>query len=92
MMETLTEARALEETVTQERRQEIHRLWKAKLTCNGKTASKRAFAASKLPDDWTPQQCQDDTPLPGGKTITADPVKLLQSERAKYKKLWKATD
>jgi len=79
--------RDIEEAAAKLRKVEIVDNYKASLT-QSKSASKRAYMASQLPQQWQPQTTTD--PMTG--TVTADPSKILGSERRKYGKLWNAKE
>ena len=54
------------------------------MTENGKTATKKAFRFSQLPDKVIEQTTRRDDG-----TITADPLEILKHERTTFGKLWK---
>ena len=76
----------MEKVLEDERGKEIHREWKGLLTSQGKTASKRAFMATQLPEEWIAKGVLNQTTG----VITGDPMAILQHERDRLAELWKA--
>ena len=85
--ENVRSIKEVEAGIAKKRKVEIVDNYKASLILS-KSASKRAFMASQLPEEWQPQTAVD----PASGKVTSDPAKILEAERNKYHKLWKAQD
>ncbi len=70
-----------------ERTKEDLRRWRDWLEEGWSTGARHAHAATKDDTEWRATVVKG----PGG-VLTADPIKILQSMREKYKQLWGATD
>jgi len=86
--DVLSKVIAVEEVLEKERASEITLGYKSSLLQANKSAGKRAYMASQLPEEWVPTAVREsDTG-----EFTADPLKILMAEAAKLKALWNGVE